>query len=55
MREPDERPGPLAESLLAAAVVADLRSDADELAELARETFRPLPVLPLDPVTGYRR
>jgi hypothetical protein len=50
VREPDERPGPLAESLLAAAVVADLRSDADELAELARETFRPLPVLPLDPV-----
>ena len=50
MREPDERPGPLAESLLAAAVVADLRSDADELAELARETLRPLPVLPLDPV-----
>jgi hypothetical protein len=50
VREPDERPGPLAESLLAAAVVADLRSDADELAELARETLRPLPVLPLDPV-----
>ena len=50
MREPDERPGPLAESLLAAAVVADLRSDADELAELARDTLRPLPVLPLDPV-----
>jgi hypothetical protein len=50
VREPDERPGPLAESLLAAAVVADLRSDADELAELARGTLRPLPVLPLDPV-----
>jgi hypothetical protein len=50
VREPDERPGPLAQSLLAAAVVADLRSDADELAALARETLRPLPVLPLDPV-----
>ena len=50
MREPDERPGPLAQSLLAAAVVADLRSDADELAAQARERLPPLPVLLLDPV-----
>ena len=30
MRDPD-RPGPLAQSLLAAATVADLKADADEL------------------------
>ncbi len=37
-------------SILAAATVADLRSDAEELAALARETMRPIPVLPLGAV-----
>ncbi|MDE5446471.1 hypothetical protein GWG65_34945 [Bradyrhizobium sp. CSA207] len=34
MREPDDRPGPLALSILSAAVVAELKADAEELAKL---------------------
>jgi hypothetical protein len=38
-----------AKVILRYAVVADLRSDCDELAALVRETLQPIPTLPADP------
>ena len=52
---PDD--GPLSTEALVVlrhATVADLRSDADELAALARAVLQPLPMLPLDPVERER-
>jgi hypothetical protein len=43
--DPDSKPGELAQTLMAASRVVDLRSDADELADLVREIQRPLPEL----------
>jgi hypothetical protein len=35
--DPDDRPGPLALQILSAAVIVDLKDDADELAKLFAE------------------
>jgi hypothetical protein len=45
MREPDDRPGPLALSFMAAAHVEDLRDAADTTAALVRELLE-LPDIP---------
>jgi len=50
MREPDDKLGPLAQGLLAASRVVDLRDDADELGALIKAIRRPFPAaLPTDP------
>ena len=51
MREPDDdRLGPLAQTLLAASRVVDLRDDAAELGALIKAIRRPFPAsLPTDP------
>ena len=49
MHDPDrDRPGPLALSILAAATVAEICSNADETVALVRAIQKPLPILPLD-------
>ena len=50
MREPDDKLGPLALSILAAGHVVDMRDTACEHASLRRAAARPIPILPIDPV-----
>jgi len=45
----DPKLDPVALDLMARSRLADLRSEADELAALVREVRRPLPVLPTNP------
>ena len=47
---PDRPLDSVALDLMARSRVADLKANGDELARLVRETLRPLPALPLDPV-----